>query len=63
MEGSYGDLRAAMPGVSIVQVIHVNGQESVQEAADIAPQVDALLLDSGNQKLATKELGGTGRTQ
>jgi phosphoribosylanthranilate isomerase len=62
VEGSYGELRAAMPGVSIVQVIHVNGRESVQEAIDIAPHVDALLLDSGNQKLATKELGGTGRT-
>ena len=24
--------------------------------------VDAVLLDSGNQKLAAKELGGTGRT-
>ena len=62
VEGSYSELRAAMPGVSIVQVIHVNGRESVHEAVDIAPQVDALLLDSGNQKLATKELGGTGRT-
>jgi phosphoribosylanthranilate isomerase len=61
-EGSYTELRSAMPGVSIVQVIHVNGRESVQEAVDIAPHVDALLLDSGNQKLATKELGGTGRT-
>ncbi|HEX5218949.1 MAG TPA: N-(5'-phosphoribosyl)anthranilate isomerase [Verrucomicrobiae bacterium] len=27
----------------------------------MADQVDALLLDSGNQKLAIKELGGTGR--
>jgi phosphoribosylanthranilate isomerase len=62
VEGSYGDLRAALPGVSIVQVIHVNGRESVEEAVEIAPQVDALLLDSGNQKLTTKELGGTGRT-
>jgi phosphoribosylanthranilate isomerase len=62
VEGSYAELHAAMPGVSIVQVIHVNGPESVQEAIDIAPDVDALLLDSGNQKLATKELGGTGRT-
>ena len=62
VEGSYSALRAAMPGVSIVQVIHVDGRESVQEAVEIAPQVDALLLDSGNQKLATKELGGTGRT-
>jgi phosphoribosylanthranilate isomerase len=28
----------------------------------VAPQVDAILLDSGNQALAVKELGGTGRT-
>ena len=62
VEGTHAQLRAAMPGVAIVQVIHVNGPESVQEAMDVAPHVDALLLDSGNQKLATKELGGTGRT-
>lgn len=62
LHGTYEDLRAAMPGVSVVQVIHVNGQQSVTEALEIAPHVDALLLDSGNQSLATKELGGTGRT-
>lgn len=62
LEGSYSELRGAMPGVAVVQVIHVNGQESVDEAVRIAPQVDALLLDSGNQTLSTKELGGTGRT-
>ena len=62
VDGSYTELRAAMPGVSIVQVIHVNGLESVEEAVNIAPHVSALLLDSGNQKLAVKELGGTGRT-
>jgi phosphoribosylanthranilate isomerase len=28
----------------------------------VAPEVDALLLDSGNQSLPVKELGGTGRT-
>lgn len=28
----------------------------------VAPEVDALLLDSGNPSLAVKELGGTGRT-
>jgi phosphoribosylanthranilate isomerase len=27
----------------------------------VAPHVDAILLDSGNQQLAVKELGGTGR--
>lgn len=59
--GSYDDLRRALPGVSIVQVIHVNGEGSIVEAMAVAPQVDAILLDSGNQKLAVKELGGTGR--
>ena len=48
--------------ISVVQVIHVTGPESVEEAARVAPHVDAILLDSGNQKLAVKELGGTGRT-
>ena len=45
-----------------MQVVHVTGPESVEEAARVAPHVDAILLDSGNQKLAVKELGGTGRT-
>ena len=60
--GTYRDLKDALPGISIVQVIHVTGPESVEEAARIAPHVDGILLDSGNQKLAVKELGGTGRT-
>ena len=61
-EGSYSRLRDALPGVSLVQVIHVTGLESVDEAIAIAPHVDAILLDSGNQLLPIKELGGTGRT-
>lgn len=60
-EGTYADLRTALPGISIVQVIHVIDERSVEEALEIAPQVDALLLDSGNPNLAVKELGGTGR--
>jgi phosphoribosylanthranilate isomerase len=60
-EGTYAALRAALPGIALVQVIHVGGQESFEEALRVAPQVDALLLDSGNQSLAIKELGGTGR--
>lgn len=58
----YGELRAGLPGVSLVQVVHVRGEESVEEALMAAPHADALLLDSGNQALAVKELGGTGRT-
>jgi phosphoribosylanthranilate isomerase len=55
-------LRDALPGIQLVQVIHVTGEESIEEARAVAPLVDALLLDSGNQKLPVKELGGTGRT-
>jgi phosphoribosylanthranilate isomerase len=61
-KGSYQDLREALPGVSLVQVVHVTGREAVDEAIAVAPHVDAVLLDSGNQSLAIKELGGTGRT-
>jgi phosphoribosylanthranilate isomerase len=59
--GSHSDLRRALPGIAIVQVIHVVGAESVDEACAIAPHVDAILLDSGNPALQVKELGGTGR--
>ncbi len=55
-------LRTGMPGVRLVQVVHVGGEESVAEAVAVAAFVDALLLDSGNQALPVKELGGTGRT-
>jgi phosphoribosylanthranilate isomerase len=60
--GTHRDLRRALPGIRLVQVIHVLGEESVAEAAEAAAEVDALLLDSGNPSLAVKELGGTGRT-
>ena len=60
--GSYAQLRVVLPGVSLVQVVHVTGPEAVDEAIAIAPEVDAILLDSGNQSLPIKELGGTGRT-
>lgn len=59
--GSYEEMRAALPGVSLVQVIHVTNEESLDEALKVAPHVNALLLDSGNPSLAVKELGGTGR--
>jgi phosphoribosylanthranilate isomerase len=59
--GTHAELRAALPGIGLVQVVHVTGEESVAEAVAMAPHVDALLLDSGNQTLPVKELGGTGR--
>ena len=61
LEGTYDDLHRAIPGVGLLQVIHVTGPESVAEARQIAPHVHALLLDSGDPALPVKELGGTGR--
>ena len=59
--GTYSQLKAALPCVKIVQVIHVIDERSVDEALEISGMVDAILLDSGNPKLKVKELGGTGR--
>ena len=60
--GSHRRLRRALPRIRLVQVVHVTGAASVAEALAVAEEVDALLLDSGNQALEVKELGGTGRT-
>lgn len=60
-EGTYEELKAALPYIKIVQVVHVLGEESVEEAVRISRSVDAILLDSGNPNLKVKELGGTGR--
>jgi phosphoribosylanthranilate isomerase len=57
----YATLRGSHPTVALVQVVHVRGASSVDEAVRVAPYVDALLLDSGNRDAAVKELGGTGR--
>lgn len=57
----YPALRAAHPSVALMQVIHVRGPASVADAVDVAPFVDAILLDSGDPTAAVKELGGTGR--
>src|SRR5208283_4619042 len=58
----YPRLREALPGIALVQVVHVTGAASVDYAVAASAHVDALLLDSGNLNLAVKELGGTGRT-
>jgi phosphoribosylanthranilate isomerase len=59
--GVHARLRDALPGISIVQVIHVRDDDALRQAIAVAPAVDAILLDSGNPSLSTKELGGTGR--
>ncbi len=59
--GTHEILRKELPGIKIVQVVHVQGEESIATAVEYAKTADAILLDSGNQKLSVKELGGTGR--
>jgi phosphoribosylanthranilate isomerase len=60
-DGTYAQLREALPSVKIVQVIHVLDERSVDEALRVSPSVDAILLDSGNPNLTVKILGGTGK--
>ncbi len=62
VSGTHKQLKEALPGIKIVQVVHVMDENSLSEAIEISNSVDAILLDSGNQKLTVKELGGTGRT-
>ncbi len=61
-EGSYQQIHEALPHLNIVQVIHVTGEESIEQALKINEQVDAILLDSGDPKASIKTLGGTGNT-
>jgi phosphoribosylanthranilate isomerase len=58
---AYRSLHAQLPGISLVQVVHIMGPASVHEALQAARHADALLLDSGNPTASVKELGGTGR--
>lgn len=63
LEGrQYQSIRRQLPGVKLVQVIHVVDENSIKEAIELSDFVDAILLDSGNPNLSMKELGGTGRT-
>jgi phosphoribosylanthranilate isomerase len=59
--GDYEELRIALPGIRLVQVVHVVDEKALDEAENVAPYVDAILLDSGNPDLVVKQLGGTGR--
>jgi phosphoribosylanthranilate isomerase len=63
LEGKeYHIIKAALPNVKLVQVIHVVNEMALEEAIEIAPLVDAILLDSGNPNAAIRTLGGTGNT-
>ena len=58
----YAALRDSLPGIRIVQVIHVRNESALAQSRELSLLVDAILLDSGNPSLSIKELGGTGRS-
>ncbi len=58
----YSVLRHALPGVRLVQVVHVTGPEAVTLVKELESHVDALLLDSFIEAGGVPQLGGTGRT-
>ncbi|MDP2471791.1 MAG: phosphoribosylanthranilate isomerase [Candidatus Palauibacterales bacterium] len=60
--GDYQRLRAALPGVSLVQAIHVMGRSAVMQAIEAAPQADALVLDSSNPQVPYRWESQAGRT-
>lgn len=59
--GAYAALRTACPAMKLMQVIHVEGPDAIDQALAVEGDVDAVLLDSGRPSAAVKELGGTGR--
>ena len=55
-------IRKALPGISLIKVIHVQNLNSVDIAASYFDAVDALLLDTRIKTLEGEALGGTGET-
>lgn len=58
---TWAALRRHCPWVTVLQVVHVEGPEAVDQARAAAECVDGLVLDSGRPGAPRPELGGTGR--
>ena len=59
---AYQVIADALPGVNLVQVIHIEDDSSYAKAIEKSKYVDYLLLDSGKPSEEIKKLGGTGET-
>ena len=55
------EIGEALPGIAVVQVIHVRDRSAIDRAVEAAATSNAILLDSGNPGATVRELGGTGR--
>ncbi|MFT4703861.1 MAG: phosphoribosylanthranilate isomerase [Bradymonadia bacterium] len=60
--GGHARLRRALPGVTILQAVHVGDESSIDVAKALAPHVDGIILDTGSPNAETRVLGGTGLT-
>ena len=54
-------LRAVLPEVGFIHLVHIEGPESIESAIAAAEATDFVLLDSGRPSAETPELGGTRR--
>ena len=59
-DAAYRLLRRELPALKLVQVVHVSGEETIEEARAAAELADAVLLDSGTREGPVAKLGGTG---
>lgn len=57
---AYALMRDRFPALKILQVVHVEDERAIDEAAAAASHVDAILLDSGRPSAAAPTFGGTG---
>ncbi len=57
---AYGELRAGLPGVSLVQVVHVGGEESLDEALSVAPYVDRCCSTPATRRSPSKNSAAPG---
>mgnify|MGYP000156017455 CR=1 FL=1 len=58
---AYEALRLAHPAMKLMQVIHVEGADAIDQALAVEADVDVIVLDSGRPPAQVREIGGTGR--
>lgn len=58
----FAELRAALPGVSLLKAVHVTDESAIERAVHLSTLADGLILDSGAPSGPVKVLGGTGLT-
>jgi len=58
---SMKQLKAELPGIKLVKVIHIEDGSAFEMARDYETYSNALLLDSGNTQETVPKLGGTGK--